>query len=184
MLALNIACCAKWLSIHVAMYLWPWDNGAMAMIAFGGMVVSTIYLGADPFVSVRQKMGTAVGFAVLALALGLLLRPLGISKIRATPTWGLWSVGASTLIFTALYWICDVRRWTRWAVLLRPAGANTLLTYLLPDLFAYLTGWLGVGWVLGRFNTGPAGVLRSLGFTIVMLLVSAGLTRAKLRLQL
>ena len=184
MLVLNIACSAKWISISLPMYVWPWDNGAMAMITFGGMVVSMIFLGDHRWPKPRQKMGIAIGFALLALLLGLALRPLGISKIRATPTWGLWSVGASTLIFTALYWICDVRRWTAWAALLRPAGANTLLTYLLPDFFVYLTSWLGLGYVLGHWNAGPAGVLRSIGFTIVILFVAAGLTRAKLRLQL
>ena len=184
MLALNIACSAKWISIPLTMYAWPWDNGAMAMITFGGMVVSMIFLGEHRWSAARQKIGIAVGFALVALLLGYALRPLGISKIRATPTWGLWSVGASTLIFTALYWVCDVRRWTAWAGLLRSAGANTLLTYLLPDFFLYLTSWLGLGYVLGRWNAGPAGVLRSIVFTIAILLVATGLTRAKLRLQL
>ena len=184
MLLLNIACSAKWVTIHLPMYVWPWDNGAMAMITFGGMIVSVIFLGDHRLSSVRQKMVAAVAFGVLALVLGLLLRPLGISKIRATPTWGLWSVGASTLIFTALYWICDVRRWTRWAGLLRPAGSNTLLTYLLPDFFFYLTSWLSLGYLLGRWNAGPAGVLRSILFTVAMLLLAGLLTRAKVRLQL
>jgi len=184
MLVYNIACCAKWITVKLPMYIWPWDNGAMALIVFGGMVVSVIFLGEHRWSSVRQKLGIAVGFAVLTLVLGLLLRPLGISKIRATPTWALWSVSASTLIFTAFYWICDVRKWTRWASLLRPAGANTLMTYLLPDIFVYLTGWLGLGYVLGHWNAGPAGVLRSILFTVAMLLLAGLLTRAKVRLQL
>ncbi len=184
MLAFNIACCAKWITIRPPIYVWPWDNGAMAMITFGGVVVSTIFLGEHRWVTTRQKMMPALAFAVLTLVLGLLLRPLGISKIRATPTWSLWSIGASTVLFMALYGICDVRRWTVWAALLRPAGENTLLTYLLPDFYFYLVSWLGVGYVLGHWNAGAAGILRSVLFTIAMLLLSGLLTRAKLRLQL
>ena len=103
----------------------------------------------------------AVVFAVIALLLGWLLTPLGISKIRATPTWTLWDIGAAVLVFTLLYWICDLKRKTAWATLVHPAGANTLTTYLLPDLWYFVLGAFALSattWLDTHFNLGWPGV--------------------------
>jgi amino acid transporter len=118
------------------------------------------------------------------LIAGWFLRPLGISKIRATPTWALWTVAACCVLFTLLYWLCDVKKQTRWAWLVRPAGSNTLLTYLIPDLYYFLAGLTGTAWLLDHWNHGWPGILRALAFTVAMLLVAHAATRAKLRMQL
>jgi predicted acyltransferase len=126
----------------------------------------------------------AVGFALITLVLGRLLTPLGISKIRATPTWTLYSICASVLVFSALYWICDVKRWTRWAQFVRPAGANTLLTYLLPDIWYFFFAAIGVTYLDVHWSYGFPGIVKTLVFTGLMLAASAALTKAKVRLQL
>ncbi len=91
--------------------------GGMASIAMAGVVISGIFVGKRGVreITFRQKAATAVLFGVIALLSGWLLAPLGISKIRATPTWCLCSVGCRTLLFTLLYWICDVRKANAWA---------------------------------------------------------------------
>jgi heparan-alpha-glucosaminide N-acetyltransferase len=88
------------------------------------------------------------------------------------------------VLFAGLYWICDVRKKTAWAWLLRPAGENTLLTYLLPDLYFYVALWLGFTRLLGRWDAGWPGVVRAVVFTVFILLVAMGLTRKRVRLQL
>jgi heparan-alpha-glucosaminide N-acetyltransferase len=114
---------------HLPLYFWPFSNGAMACIVMAGIITSSIFLGTDRRPSPGRAMSLAVGFGVLMLAAGRVLTPFGISKIRATPTWCLYSIGASVLLFTLLYWICDVKQWTRWAFPVHAAGSNTLLTY-------------------------------------------------------
>jgi heparan-alpha-glucosaminide N-acetyltransferase len=166
------------------LYLWPFGNGAMACMIMAGVVTSTIFLGTGQRPSPRRAMIVAVGFAVLTLVAGIVFIPLGISKIRATPTWSLYSVAASVLLFTLLYWVCDVKRQTRWATLIQPAGANTLTTYLLPDLWYFLLASLGIAFLESHFNLGWPGVLKTLVFTLFILAVSAVLTRQKVRLQL
>jgi hypothetical protein len=106
------------------------------------------------------------------------------SKIRATPAWVLWNVGAAVLAFTLLYWICDRLGHTAWASLVRPAGSNTLLTYLLPDLWYFLLGTLGLTYFDTHFAFGWAGVIKSMVFTLLMLAFASMLTRARIRLQL
>ena len=118
---------------RVSLYLRPFGNGAMACIIMAGVVTSSICLGSRSPLNPRRVIGFAAFFGLLLTA-GRVLTPLGISKIRATPTWSLYSIGAAVLVFALLFWICDVKRRTGWAFFIRPAGENTLTTYLLPDL--------------------------------------------------
>jgi predicted acyltransferase len=129
-------------------------------------------------------MLSAVAFALVVLVAGWLLTPLGISKIRATPTWSLYSIGAGVLLFTGLYWICDVKGRTKWAFFARPAGANTLLTYLLPDFYEFLISLLGISYFETHWNVGWPGAVRSAVFTACILALATVLTRWKVRLHL
>jgi len=81
--------------------------------------------------------------SVLSLAAGFLLREWFIlSKIKATPSWGLVCTGISVLVFTIIYVISDVFGKTGWAEFFRPAGENSLTTYLVPNILYHLI-WMG-----------------------------------------
>jgi heparan-alpha-glucosaminide N-acetyltransferase len=165
------------------LYFWPFNSGAWASITMAGIVTSGILLG-NGDVALRRRMWLAGAFAVTTLTAAWLLAPLGISKIRATPTWCLASVGASVLIFMLLYWICDVRMKTAWAWFVESAGENTLLTYLLPDIYYYLAAFTGFTYLDHHYSGGGAEVVKTVVFTSLVLLISAGLTKARIRLQL
>ena len=170
--------------IRLPHYVWLFGNGALCSITMGGVVTSCIFLRAESEGTLRKRIWLALGFAAFALLAGKVLSPLGISKIRATPTWCLYSIGAAVLLFTLLYWICDMKGWQRWAAVFRPAGANTLLTYLLPDFWYFAIGAAGVVFFNVHWSSGWPGVLRTLVFTLLMLGLSAALTRMRVRLQL
>jgi heparan-alpha-glucosaminide N-acetyltransferase len=181
----NSACCAHWIRIdHVSLYIWPFGNGAMPSLIMAGIVTSLIFLDEGQISGPTRKMQLGALMAVLAFVAGWFLRPLGISKIRATPTWALWTVAACCLLFTALYWLCDVKKHTSWAWLLRPAGSNTLLTYLLPDIYYFLVALAGTAYLEEHWNRGWPGVVRAVAFTVAILLVAHAVTRARLRMQL
>lgn len=181
-------CTAKWITFpsHTSLYLWPFHNGSSTSIAMAGVATSTIFVGKQSlhWSTLRSKITTALVFAAVCLVAARLLTPLGISKIRATPTWCLYSIGSSILIFMLLYWICDVKKHIRWAAFTRPAGANTLLTYLLPDFWYFILGVLGITWFRTHLAWGVVGVIRSIAFTAFILGIAALLTRWRLRLQL
>lgn len=106
------------------------------MIA-GLMVKRTADTGHKPLI--RNLIITGV----LMLAAGLFLRKWFIlSKIQATPSWGLVCTGISILVFTIIYVTADVFKKTRWADFFRPAGENSLTTYLAPDILYHLI-WMG-----------------------------------------
>jgi predicted acyltransferase len=190
LLALNIFFTARLVPFlgRLSIYVWPFGNGSHVTLVMAGVLTSQIFFGLRPGTderpTVRTATITAVVFALLALVVGWFCVPLGISKIRATPAWTVWNVGAAVLTFTLLYWICDQWQKTAWAGPVRPAGSNTLLTYLLPDLWYFLLGALGLTWMETHFNFGAAGVVKSIFFTFLMLAFASVLTRARLRLQL
>ena len=169
------------------LYVWPFGNGAMACLIMAGVMTTSIFLGTgangEPRHSVGRRIGTAVSLALAMIAAGWLLTPLGISKIRATPTWSLYSAGAAVLAFTLLYWLCDVRKKTRWAFFVRAAGENTLTTYLLPDLWYFLAASAGITFLDTHFVSGWPGVVKTFAFTFAMLGLAAIVTRLRVRLQ-
>jgi heparan-alpha-glucosaminide N-acetyltransferase len=165
-------------------YVWPWGNGSSASLIMAGVLTTVIFLQAKRFQTFRQKLMPALSFAVAALVAGYLLKPLGISKIRATPTWCLYTIAFSVAAFTLLYWLCDIKKRTGWAFAFRPAGSNTLTTYLLPDYWDILIGLFGITLLGDHFRSGWHGVARSIVFTCLMLAIAALLTRSKVRLAL
>ncbi|HMH14582.1 MAG TPA: DUF5009 domain-containing protein [Edaphobacter sp.] len=169
---------------HVPLYIWPFHNGSSASLIMAGIVTSIIFLGAHRWQSLREKILLGLTFGFSALVAGWFLTPLGISKIRATPTWCLYSIGAAVLLFTLLYWVCDVKKRTAWAFFARPAGSNTLLTYLIPDFYYFFVPLLGITYFATHLNSGWPGVMRSIVFTAIVLAIAAGFTRLKIRLQL
>ena len=182
-------CCVStlhWIDFpnHLRLYLWPISNGAWASMTMGGVVTSIIFLGDHRWKTAVQKMRVAVSFAVPVLIAGALALPLGLSKNRATPSWALFCTGAAVLCFTLLYWICDVKKQTGWAFWVRSAGANTLLTYLLPDFYAFIISATGLLYFETHFAYGWPGAVKSAIFTLFILAISTVLTRLRLRMQL
>jgi len=185
LVAYNSACCAHWIRTdHVSLYLWPFGNGALPSLVMAGIATSLIFLNERRTSTTGSKIQLGFLIGVSSFVAGWLLRPLGISKIRATPTWVLWTVAACCLLFTALYWLCDVKKCTSWAWLIRPAGSNTLLTYLIPDIYYFLVALTGTAYLQEHWNQGWPGVIRAAAFTVAMLLVAHAATRARLRMQL
>lgn len=181
--ALNVLCAAQWTTLpyHAPYYLWPLKSGAAASLVMAGIFTSTLVLGdAFPLASPRRTVW-AVAMAVLLLIAAAACAPLGISKASATPTYTLICAAAAILVFIALHWICDVHRRIRWAAFARPAGSNTLLTYLLPDLTFAITG---AAVLCTRWDHGWPGVLQACLFTALMVAVTALLTRCSVRIQL
>jgi heparan-alpha-glucosaminide N-acetyltransferase len=183
LIALNVASQLGWVGFlhRIPHAIWLFDAGELPSIAMAGVVASTIFLDSALARSFQAKALWALGYAAILLGAGWILSPLGVSKLAATPSWCLYCSGISVLLFLALYWLADVRRVTGWAAILKPAGSNTLLTYLLPDLFYFAVGSTVATWL---WSSGWGGVLRSVIFTFAILGISGLLTRLRVRMQL
>ena len=141
------------------LYFWPLADGALASIVMGGVVFSFILFDA----SVAATM------------------PLGISKNHATPTWCLFSEASSVAILLALYYVVDIKRVAAWAGFVKPAGSNTLLTYLLPWICSVIPLLQSIS---AEGLQGAYGVFRACLFTAFILALAGVLTKMRLRMQL
>jgi heparan-alpha-glucosaminide N-acetyltransferase len=181
--ALSVASRLGWAGFlqHIPYALWPFDAGELPSIAMAGVVASTIFLDSGLARTFKHKAQWALGYAAVLLGAGWILLPFGVSKNAGTPSWCLFCSGISLLLFLGLYRLVDVRRFTRWAAIIKPAGSNTLLTYLLPDLYYFGASLFGftLGW-----NSGWGGAMRSILFTLGILGLSGWLTRLRIRMQL
>ena len=180
---LNIFSSAHWITFTYRMpnYIWPFKTGAGQSIVMAGLITSLLFL-TDTFVVTRtRKTIWALSFASVLFVAGWLLAPLGISKVRATPTWCLVCAGAAICAFLILYWVCDVKKRVRWATFAKPAGSNTLLTYLLPPLCGAI---FGREVLIARWGYGWPGAIQAAVFTAGIIALSALLTRSKIRMQL
>jgi predicted acyltransferase len=108
-----------------------------------------------------------------------------ISKIKATPSWGLLCNGISFIVFLVIYLIADVKKLTRWAAFLRPAGENALTTYLAPDIVYYLIWMSGVPVLIYKTSPYPLVVIAgSVLWSLLMLGLTAILVRLDIKLKL
>ncbi len=181
--ALNIASTKQWVLFPDALpfYVWPFNNGAFPLLAMAGVVTTRLFLDGDPHGRFRDHALWGAAFGCGLLLCGFFTSPLGISKNRATPAWCFFSAGAGVLIFLLLFYICDIRNHRKWAAFTRAPGSNTLLTYLLPDLFYF---GVGTAWIPARLQSGWPGAVRSLVFTGAILAMATLLTRWKIRLHI
>ena len=179
--ALNVMSIKGWFdSLHRwPPYAQPFEAG-LASITVAGVIAYLIVLDNALARSFRAKVFVAVGYAAILAAAALWLTPLGISKLRDTPSWCLHCAAANTLVVLLLYWMADVKHWTKWAKFLIPVGFNALLAYML----AYLAYFTPALFRLTADGThGSYGVIRALLFAALVLTVTIVLTRCKFKLQ-
>jgi heparan-alpha-glucosaminide N-acetyltransferase len=179
---LNVMSTAGWFDWlkHFPPYTQPFEAG-LTSITLAGLLAYLVLLEDTNANSFRRRALWALGYAAILAAVAWLLKPLGISKLRDTPSWCLYCSAANILLALFLYWIADVKHWTKWAGFLALAGANALLAYMLAYV-AYFTP------ALFRFTAdgtqGWYGVMRSLLFAAAVLAITIVLIRFKFRLKL
>jgi len=148
-------------------------EGNVPLIVISGMLISLIlrkYAKADYPKTIL--IISAIG--VLSLIAGFILRQwFIISKIQATPSWGLICNGISMILFALLYWIIDIKKQTKWSFFLKPAGENSLTTYLAPDIVYYLIWSTGIPILIYKQSGIPLIVIAG---SVIWALLMVGLT--------
>jgi predicted acyltransferase len=102
-----------------------------------GVMAGALLIGP---IGAARKLKVLIGCGLAGIAAGLALSsviPL-IKKIW-TPSFALYSAGWTLLALALFYWLCDLRRWTRWSTLFVIVGMNSIFIYLFHEI---LGGWL------------------------------------------
>jgi len=168
--------------------------GSHAAIVTAGMLAGSVFLPGSNIAEPRRRVRFLALLGAALVLGGYILRPLhGFSKIHGTESYGLATAGICCLLFLLFYLVLDVfKKGRKAAAFILPAGRNPLLAYLLPGLIGSAAGLAGtllhanVDGLLWPFygSGGIPGMLNAAVMTLVVLLVTAGLTKAGLLLKL
>lgn len=99
-------------------------EGNVPLIVLTGMLAGILIRklkssGSKPVILTFTTLGISF------LAIGFALRNwFIISKIQATPSWGMICSGISFLVFVLIYWIADVKGLTKWASFAKPPAGT------------------------------------------------------------
>jgi len=153
-------------------------EGNVPFIVLSGVLTSLIlkkYSGTDN----RRTILFIVGFGILSLFAGFILRKwFIISKIHATPSWGLICIGISMVIFAFVYWITDIKKNISWLSFIKPAGENSLTTYLIPYVLYSLFRMTGIPFLIYKQSGIPVVIIAG---SLVWALMMVGLIKLLVR---
>jgi hypothetical protein len=162
----------------------PIIGGTLAGLTMGGVLTAFIF----QYYRARQDNKTLtivlIVFSGVLIILSVLTRPYwGLAKLGATPAW-LFLCSAFTIIaFIIVYWIADVKAKASWFAVIKPAGTDTLLCYLMP-YFAYATmRMLGIH-LPDVVLIGGIGLLKSFLFAVLCAVITGWLSKWGVRIKL
>lgn len=116
-------------------------QGNTPMIVLTGLVTGTYLMRTSH--DNRRKMWTMIVAGVVLIVAGFVLRNWYIiSKILATPSWGLICNGISLLVLAMVFYRTDICGRTRFTSLLSTTGRNSMTTYLAPSVLYSFIGLL------------------------------------------
>ncbi len=159
-------------------------GGTLAGLTMGGVLTAFIF----QYYRNRQDhiRLTVVLLAAAAVLIGLsvLTRPYwGLAKLGATPAWLFLCSAFTILAFVVIYWVADMSGKAHWFNIIKPAGTDTLLCYLIP-YFAYATTRaLGID-LPELILTGGLGLIKSFLFALLCAVITGALSKVGVRLKL
>ena len=125
-----------------------------------------------------------VAFAALLIILSVITRPYWkLAKLGATPAWLFLCSAFTLLTFLVIYWIADVKKKEGWFRIIKPAGTDTLLCYLVPYFLYAILSAINFHWP-DAIITGAVGLVKSLLFALFCVFITRMLNKAGVRLKL
>lgn len=159
-------------------------RGTLAGLTMGGVLTSLIF---QYFRARENNKGLTIfylAFSALLIILSIVTRPYWkLAKLGATPAWLFLCSAFTILAFLAIYWITDVYKKASLFKIIKPAGTDTLLCYLMPYFvyFLFTTFQFKLPEV---FLSGGVGLLKSLFFAILCVFIAGKLNKLGVRLKL
>lgn len=157
------------------------SNHALVM---SGLLASVLYVRLNEKEKLREFLIVMGALAVISITFALVTRPeWGIKKIGGTPSWSTICAGIGFASFGILYIIADIYEKRKWAAILGPAGRATLTCYLVPYFYYGLYAIIGYKLPL-LLRTGYIGIAKSLLFALLIVIITGGLEKIKIKLKI
>ena len=159
-------------------------GGTLAGLTMGGVLISTVFRYFRQRNDNKNMTWVFLGFSVILIALSIITRPYWkLAKLGATPAW-LFLCSAFTIIaFTLIYWLADVYKKANWFNIIKPAGTDTLLCYLIPYFLYSILQAVHFHWP-DIIRTGGIGLLKSFLLALLCIFIAGRLNKAGIRLKL
>jgi heparan-alpha-glucosaminide N-acetyltransferase len=156
------------------------SNHALVM---SGVFASILYIQMKKRNKQHLFLWVLAGLAAVFILYAYAIRPnWGISKIRATPSWTAICAGISFGFYGLLYLIADIYGKTNWAGIIAPAGRSTLTCYLVPYYYYPVLALIGIRLPM-YLREGYIGIIKSLLFALLIILITRGLEKLNIRLK-
>jgi predicted acyltransferase len=156
-------------------------GGSVPFIVLTGLIAGLI-LKKYPLSEHKKVIPVFAVLGIIFIISGFILRHwFIISKIKATPSWGMICNGISFLLFIIIYFIADVKGKKAWATFIKPAGEHSLTTYLAPDILYHLIWMTNIPILIYKQSSSPWIVV---GGSILWALAMAGLTALLVRINI
>jgi predicted acyltransferase len=162
----------------------PLSGGTLPGLSMGGVLTATMFRHFRKRNEDIKMTVVFVIFAALLIILSVITRPYWkLAKLGATPAW-LFLCSAFTLMtFTVVYWIADAKGKANWFRIIKPAGTDTLLCYLIPYFLYAIIRATDFHWP-DIIITGGIGLVKSLLFALFCVFIAGRLSKAGVRLKL
>lgn len=179
----GIAACVAWFAL-AAPHLGGGGHATHTALVLAGLAASLLLHDDSHQLAPDRATRAALLLAFLLLAVGFSLRPhWPLSKIHATPSWGLACAGATLLLYLAARPLAGARAGRAAMAVLGDAARHPLLAYLLPYVLGALLALAGWAWP-AALAAGAAGLARGVVLLAVVLVALRLLLRAGVRLKL
>lgn len=159
-------------------------GGTLAGLSIGGVLTSLIF---QYYRKKKDNKGLAVVlvmFSALLIGLSVITRPYWkLAKLGATPAWLFLCSAITILAFLAVYWTADIKRKAHLFNILKPAGTNTLLCYLIP-YFIYAIYTATHFHLPDVLVTGGVGLAKSFLFALLCVFITGSLNKAGIKLKI
>lgn len=160
------------------------SGGTLTGLSIGGVLTSLIFQYFRLRKSNKRLTLFYLAFSILLIILSIVTRPYWkLAKLGATPAWLFLCSAFTVLAFVTIYWITDVYGKVSWFKIIKPAGTDTLLCYLMP-YFAYFLFTLFPIKLPEAILSGGLGLLKSLLFAILCVVIAGKLNKLGIRLKL
>jgi len=154
------------------------------VLVISGLIASLLYIKFNEKGKIREFLVVMGVLALVFITFAILTRPeWGIKKIGGTPSWSAICAGIGFASFGILYILADIMKVRKWAAILGPAGTATLTCYLVPYFYYGLYSIIGYSLPLG-LRTGYVGIFKSLLFALLIVLITGGLEKLKIKLKI
>jgi heparan-alpha-glucosaminide N-acetyltransferase len=162
----------------------PIIGGTGAGLTMGGVLTSLIFVHYQKKNDTKTLTRVLLIAAAVLIALSVITRPYwGLRKLGATPAWLFLCSAFTLLAFLVIFWVADQYKRSSWFSMIRPAGTDTLLTYLMPYFSYAATRALGIR-IPEPMLYGSVGLIKSFLFALFCVGVVRLISMAGIRLKL